>query len=107
MIPKLSSLTDEDKLKLLLELDGWKQDGDTTMYYYPIGSGAMFNRIHEFKYLTSYDALLPLLRKQSEEVLNEMGDYLTQHYHFKITMIMHEPSQLVEALLVALKKAIV
>ena len=78
---KLSQLTEQDKNKLAAELDGfvkhpvydfWYRNGD-------IEGKSIQDSIRGFDerpYSTSYDAIIPLIRKQSNFIQNLMGDYL-------------------------------
>lgn len=96
---KLSSLTQQDKIKLAAELDGFKPliARDGTVYGCP-------------SYDTSYDAIIPLIQEQSKEIKQKLTYIL-----WKITgkktekmwdMILEAtPSQLLDALLIATGKA--
>ncbi len=90
---KLSSLTPTVKIKLAAELDG---KGDWNMQ--------MLLDEHK-NYSTSYNAIIPLIQKQDDDVMlkieDALGDYLMKScFWYRAT-----PSQLLDALLVATGKA--
>jgi hypothetical protein len=109
---KISSLTPEQKTRLLAELDGWK--------YYPAYESICSHYLDNGKlmlpqdvklYLTSYDAIIPLVQKllvneqiqiRFECALRKicLGDRTSIH---KIVLLI--PSQLCDAVLVATGKA--
>jgi len=85
----------EKQIKALAELDGKTKllneaSGCAVMYWEDGNDWMMLP-----KYLTSYDAIIPLLRKQPESVLHKVADAMD---------IMTTPSQLCEALLRATGK---
>lgn len=55
-------MTNEDKIKVLAELDGWRHSPFGTVKPGTIELGTPPN------YLTSYDAIIPLIQKQDEAI---------------------------------------
>ena len=109
---KLSSLTQQDKIKLAAELDGYSnvrplivrnvtERGDDRFCGMTSDSGWCPH------YSTSYDAIIPLIQKLRHgneslhaEVLDALGELGHKGYYTEAT-----PSQLLDALLVATGKA--
>jgi hypothetical protein len=96
---KLSSLTQQDKIKLAAELDGWHRDGceydeerwkrgTETHIGNPMRNAA-----------TSYDAIIPLIQKQDADT-----DYRLLKELNKMCWWDYSPTQLLDALLVATGK---
>ena len=119
MIPKLSSLSQADKLKLPAELDGWKWIGSPEQIEATKGftmpdkwvvdsDGELMFSCQAKKYDQSYDAIIPLIQKQNERVRVNMAVSMSIGQnnvsrifdYFKLT-----PSQLLDALLIATGKA--
>jgi len=121
MTPKLSSLTPEQKTRLLAELDGWhsftQRDYGRIVIF---GKHATEASFEVPDYLISYDAIIPLVQKLwksktdkfingliFDEVLRQM---LKEHYNgsegwHHIATLYATPSQLCDAVLVATGKA--
>lgn len=61
----LSQASGTDKIRALAELDGWIQDpSDDKRFIRDDGKPLPNERyLHNFKYLTSYDAILPVAQK--------------------------------------------
>jgi hypothetical protein len=103
---KLSSLTPEQKNRLLAELDGWKLNVHRGYGHYPPDLNPHTNINQDFKYkdyLTSYDAIIPLVQKLSNPVKKKVEDTLLndpEDWWFDSS-----PSQLCDAVLVATGKA--
>ena len=113
--PKLSDLTEHDKIRLAAELDGWRFDTGV----YVCGEQGIINAIRpdgesmwEFAstkiervlrcvpdYNTSYDAIIPPIQKQDYGVQEAIWTS-TKNIWWGLT-----PSQLLDALLVATGKA--
>ena len=109
MIPTLFSLTPNDKIRLVAELDG--------MYYGTSDTDSeecwRYRATQEFvrglmpDYSTSYDAIIPLIQKQTPQVKWHIWDTLSNLIGGGIweSLIEATPSQLLDALLVATGKA--
>lgn len=101
MTPKLSSLTPTDKICLAAELD------DNLVPHTPtseeVASGSYYQ--WEPKYDTSYDAIIPVIQKQTPGMKDVIAETLWQmfskewHCYYDAT-----PSQLLDALLIATRK---
>lgn len=123
-IPKLSTLTDTDKIKLLAEMDGrgeeyqrkkygplWRTTFDAKTLNKLDTHGRVMDESHYKSYLTSYDAIIPLIQK-SDSLTQRL---VYQHFdnHLKtlgwvqqaINMLNATPLQLCDALLIATGKA--
>ena len=124
---KLSQLSTQDKIKLAAELDGWKlsKKYPETVMTKQLESGFLreshIQSASLKSYATSYDAIIPLIQKQTisiqEDVLlalvNEFntsikhgtrfGDF-TEWRQQTIIQFSTTPSQLLDALLVATGK---
>ena len=90
-------MTQEQQTKALAELDGWNYDGldfANREQYSQCGLTRCLCDLPE--YLTSYDAIIPLIQKQDlhGEVLDALGDMRHSGYYTQAT-----PAQLCEALL--------
>jgi len=101
-------MTNEQQIKALAELDGWKfirvdkgpyNNAGFRVFLNDTEKGGFsdfqgFECVHNMfnipRYLSSYDAIIPLLRKQPESVLHKVADAMD---------IMTTPTQLAEALL--------
>jgi hypothetical protein len=109
---KLSQLTPEQKTRLLAELDGWKGiiqdpiDGHRTGYKSP---DDCYKNEHIPNYLTSYDAIIPLILKlvESDDGMMKFGCAAMQLKERTglLTVIQLSPSQLCGAVLVAAGRA--
>ena len=77
-------MTREEKIKVLAELDGW--------------TGATEQCIPPY-YLTSYDAIIPLIQKQPKEIRLKMFEEKADR-----VSIMTTPEQLADALIKAVGK---
>ena len=75
-------MTDQEKIKVLAELDGWKE---------PMSYPGSLPR-----YLTSYDAIIPLIQKQPKEIRLKMFEEKADR-----VSIMTTPEQLADALIKA------
>ena len=120
--PKLSELSEQDKIRLAAELDGWSlscnertllqwhlyKDGVTKVYLGDTtyqGEFTWRDAIpHLPRYSASYDAVIPLIQKQDWKIHNAVEMYILGHFdqYFSAT-----PSQLLDVLLVATGKATV
>ncbi len=89
-------MTTEDKIKVLAELDGrWS----IQFPYQPEGHQA-FEQIKYLPcYLTSYDAIIPLIQKQPKEIRLKMFEEKADR-----VSIMTTPEQLADALIKAVGK---
>ena len=88
---KLSQLTQSDKIKLASELAGWEPLPEGHFHPdNPVGQSPP-------RYATSYDAIIPLIQKQDEEVQRIIWN--------DAKFMTLTPSQLLDALLVATGKA--
>jgi hypothetical protein len=100
---KLAELTPKQKLVLLAELDGM----DSVMESGPINKliGRYCNEWQEVpSYLTSYDAIVPLIQKQPMDIRIKAWNYIDGNY--ACTSVWGAtPSQLGDALLIATGKA--
>jgi hypothetical protein len=111
-------MTNEDKIKALAELDGWtcepEPEGSTNPFaWWKDGDrhpSVPANNIFYYipKYLTSYNAIIPLIQKLSAgnagKALHERIEYLLwTHYRLEY-MTQANPSQLCDALLRATGK---
>ena len=108
---KLSQLTPEQKTRLLAELDGWtfhsskdNAQGFARPEYWLDSDGEPYycDAIQlPVKYLTSYDAIIPLVQK-----LHKCGDVEKDVMeHCCVFTLNATPSQLCDAVLVATGKA--
>ena len=109
----LHELSPDKKTKLLAELDcGYedfdmlkKQTGDLTRFLH--GSRRMESKWHEVKpYLTSYDAIIPLVQKLHPTFNDRQKDTFMRRFMTADNYMMATPSQLCDAVLVATGKAI-
>ena len=100
-------MTEQEQLKALAELDGWeyyKNPADNLHCverkhrWFDTKCGCCF---HECRadYLTSYDAIIPLIQKQDSIVQSLLYKRLNELFFWEYT-----PAQLCEALLRATKK---
>ena len=113
MTPTLSSLSPTDKIKLAAELDGWTDVKFYVLGHKPDGITALArSRSADYRcdlpdYLTSYDAIIPLIQKQTPQVKWHIWDTLSNLIGGGIweSLIEATPSQLLDALLVATGKA--
>ena len=103
---KLSSLTTIDKIKLAAELDGWQTkhgywwNDELDKSRPPEDDGI---RTTHPNYATSYDAIIPLMQKQSFSIICMMAQWLADTHD--IDVLCATPSQLLDALLIATRKA--
>jgi len=123
MTPTLSSLSPTDKIKLAAELDGWTDVKFYVLGHKPDGITALArSRSADYRcdlpdYLTSYDAIIPLIQKQDIEIRRDVYRALHRDKYERDTdttvrfsvdignFINFTPSQLLDALLVATGKA--
>lgn len=105
----------EFQIKALAELDGWTgvYSGSCQIVGYSPNSGLLWDVPD---YLTSYDAIIPLIQKQSEHVKKQLADFLgeialpdydgSDEFHYSVLhyLICAKPTQLCEALLRATGK---
>lgn len=91
----------EAQIKALAELDGWEavfEDCASRMMGTPPDWSDHGYRHHYCKaYLTSYDAIIPLIQKQSEGI----REFVYEYWHYPLSVT---PAQLCEALLRATGK---
>ena len=100
----LSSLTPVDKIKLAAELDGWHRDGcEYDEERWKRGTETHIGNPMR-KAATSYDAIIPLIQKQTWDVRNNIDKYINEYLAFEF-ITTATPSQLLDALLVATGKA--
>ena len=105
---KLSSLTTIDKIKLAAELDGWtelennKSNTGLIGYRYQHKYAKLTGKELIPNYATSYDAIIPLMQKQSFSIICMMAQWLADTHD--IDVLCATPSQLLDALLVATGK---
>ena len=97
----LNELSPQDKIKLAAELDGCEPINRMTGFKDLSRTEPNFAILYK-PYSTSYDAIIPLIQKQTGEVKIEMQMIMLNWNtgNFDIT-----PSQLLDALLVATGKA--
>ena len=103
----LSSLSTQDKIKLAAELDGKPEPHTPTDEELASGSYYQF----EPPYDTSYDAIIPLVQKQYPLLSNDMQSLFFTHIISTddctgVDFMMASPSQLLDALLIATKRAV-
>ena len=98
----LKDLTPEQKIRLLAELDGI-----TGLHVCKCGCGHWVSQASTVpNYLTSYDAIIPLVQKLHDKIQLEMVHYLGNNgIRFAYQMLQVKPSQLCDAVLVATGKA--
>ncbi len=111
---KLSTLSPEQKTKLLAELGGWFFNGNKNCWYHEDDS-IMSESSSCPKYLTSYDAIIPLIQKhintteKAHKFAFALGGYGESCCYYAGDTIMQfikfTPSQLGDALLVAAGRA--
>ena len=112
-------MTPEDQIKVIAELDGWTDVKFYVLGHKPDGITALArSRSADYRcdlpdYLTSRDAIVPVIEKQSDEVLIDfirilLEDVLRQphagRYTQQLSILLAIPSQLCEALLRATGK---
>jgi len=116
---KLSQLTPEQKTRLLAELDGWTQTHNPKAIpdWNWCLKGKKWRQWHNLpRYLTSYDAIIPLVQKLDEITKCVLLDHLYITYSAHIGGELDKatvwpmtfgltPSQLCDAVLVATGKA--
>jgi len=106
-------MTPEQQLKALAELDGFKIESRTYQYdgelhhysYITQGDGNQYNNLPS--YLTSYDAIIPLVQKQNLNVINIMRTWLVANVVIRLPFFVWlwaTPAQLCESLLRATGK---
>ena len=109
---KLSSLTQQDKIKLAAELDGKKELKQIGVNLYEVPKN-FYPATKVPNYATSYDAIIPLIQKQWK------NDKLTTRFSHELSRLLNQwpvwpnscetlcatPSQLLDALLVSTGKA--
>ena len=109
----LSSLTPTDKIKLAAELDGWTNIHDNNLWsnhtFFFLGkneaikpSVSLGEYNHIPNYDTSYDAIIPLILKQSLSTIIAIQCRVCKTVE---CTLMATPSQLLDALLVETGKA--
>ena len=103
----LSSLTPTDKIKLAAELDGWKIDPRFMASEYARRGEHESTPYSQMQYLTSYDAIIPLIQKQTSQVRENIMSCLVTFLQDDCIEVFYNatPSQLLDALLVATGKA--
>lgn len=108
---KLSSLTPQDKIRLAAELDCGYEDFDMLLVSIDLprilhGAKRSENKWHKVKpYSTSYDAIIPLIQKQAGLTDKNMPAWIDDRLPVGIYIWNATPSQLLDALLVATRKA--
>lgn len=97
-------MTPQDQIKALAELDGWTLQEFKTHPAWNIWHKGEDQRSNETlpHYLTSYDAIIPLVQKQDHETRRKIGS--CPHGTTGMISIMMTPHQLCEALLKAVGK---
>jgi len=88
-------MTPQDQIKALAELAGWPE-----LLFGPVNNVVRRPKTDWMicpRYLTSYDAIIPLIQKQSPETVNAVVEYFP-------SLINATPAQLCEALLRATGK---
>lgn len=103
-------MTQEQQIKALAELDGWTslgQDAEMIEHWiqFPrdVVSRLSYDEIRKQRrwslppYLTSYDAIIPLIQKQDGHTLQRIWWHINQLNH--VYKFMVSPAQLCEALL--------
>jgi hypothetical protein len=104
-------MTEQDQIKALAELDGW----DETKYSWVHPSGSHYSKTANNgrvipdldilpRYNTSYDAIIPLIQKQSELTKVNTWDWLRYRLTKHVCPFDYTPAQLCEALLRATGK---
>lgn len=87
-------MTPEEKIHIIAELDGFEWFTD-----------ALGHRIHCKPYLTSYDAIIPLIQKQSFDVRDKFAQVLIYETKTEQDGLYSEtPEQLCDALIKAFGK---
>ena len=115
----LHELSPEQKTHLLAELDGFEQrttaiwvnkDESKKFWYFFNQHGEMEFSSDAPKYLTSYDAIIPLVQKLGKNVACKAAECCIKHHGFQdyipSIVLLQSPSQLCNAVLVATGKAI-
>jgi hypothetical protein len=99
-------MTEHDQVAALAELDGWTCDVTQGLWTDVDGGQFVEHSLAHHKlpnYLTSYDAIIPLIQRQPRKIIVAMEDHFEEHMKdwlwLKLT-----PSQLTEALLRATGK---
>lgn len=87
--PKLSELSEQDKIRLAAELDG-----QPVSPHYPVAG-----------YSTSYDAVIPLIQKQDRSTRYALRDRVYNMLGNEKDTMFATPAQLLDSLLVATGKA--
>ena len=91
---KLSQLTPEQKTRLLAELDGWHRDGcEYDEERWKRGTETHIGNPMR-NALTSYDAIIQLVQKQSNDLKWKMRTYLMRHHTEEYCFVDATPSQL-------------
>jgi len=104
----LHELSSYDKTRLLAELDGWTFNSCRGYGHVPPDLHPMTNINQDFKYkdyLTSYDAIIPLVQKLDDNIMLKIEDVLGDHLMKSCFWYRVTPSQLCDAVLVATGKA--
>lgn len=102
---KLSSLTPQDKIRLAAELDGEECICTDGLWDDTHGNFACPYHCPEKAYATSYDAIIPLIQKQAGLTDKNMPAWIDDRLPVGIYIWNATPSQLLDALLVATRKA--
>lgn len=98
-------MTNEDKIKVLAELDGWKFHPDGIGYYR--GELTVWTPSKPLPlYLTSYDAIIPLVQKQPRAILVRVVlSFKGQNDVSRmVDWLQYTPEQLADALIKAVGK---
>lgn len=95
---KLSSLTQQDKIKLAAELDGYSKERQVEDTDFNIA----LQHDPSLQYATSYDAIIQLIQKQDLSTIIAIQCYVCRTLDCTLVAT---PSQLLDALLVATGKA--
>lgn len=97
-------MKDQDQIKALAELDGWKPCHKHDNLGFPPQLNPNRDCPQCYKpYLTSYDAIIPLIQKQSQEVKSKVSVMIGLKHDWS-AWLSKTPSQLCEALLRATGK---
>jgi hypothetical protein len=95
-----NAMKPEEQIKALAGLDGWKPHADGVGYYKDRHPFIYGGKSLPF-YITSYDAIIPLIQKQSDGIKSDIVEKL---YCMGDRQLDRTPAQLCEALLRATGK---
>lgn len=99
-------MSESEQIKALAELDGWTYRKSTSPYqpdgwWSPDNRGPFREREMAYdngfyKAITSYDAIMPVIQKQTDDIKTDIVEYL---YEMGDRQLDRTPAQLCEALL--------